>query len=272
MKSLLDKSTLMGAALLIGLGLLVGFVGNLTAGPTRHLEWGRDYPPKGKPNCPETLPEPGGAPISMADPAGGATADPAPVAAPSVASDQAALPGTPEPLPEAPAEAAQPPADSTSAAVTPAPQLAAGAAPAPAPVTPVPAAPPAPAVADVPPVPEGKPWLEINPAQVDALAARGAVFVDARMTSQYQEGHIAGAIAIPIWESGVDQKIAQLVFEAEGDMARPIIVYCNGGDCEDSHNLGEKIFFAGHQSVYVYKDGYPDWLQRGRPVATGDAR
>ena len=91
------------------------------------------------------------------------------------------------------------------------------------------------------------------------------------MTSQYEEGHVAGAIAIPVWEAGVDGKVSQAAFEVEGDMSRPIVIYCNGGDCEDSHMVGDKLAQAGHVAVYVYKDGWPDWTKNAWPTATGAA-
>lgn len=100
----------------------------------------------------------------------------------------------------------------------------------------------------------------------------GALFVDARLTAQYEEGHVQGALAIPVWEAGVDDKVALLPFEAQGDLSRPVVAYCNGGDCEDSHSLAAKIRATGFQNVYVYKDGWPDWQAKGRPSTKGSAR
>ena len=278
MKRIMDGETLLGMGLLVGLGLLLGFAGNLIAGPTRKLEWGRDWPEKGKPNCPQTLPVPGQEPPEVAG-----------MTAPMTSMTPMAPMGIPEAMPlatapmtaSAPEAAAMPempsaPGTASSATVSASAPSAPATASAPAPSAPAataaaPAAAPAASVV-VPPVPPDQPWIEATPAQVDALHARGALFVDARATSQYQEGHVKGAIAIPIWESEVDAKIAAVAFDVEGDMAKPIVVYCNGGECEDSHNLGQKLWEAGHVAVYVYKDGYPDWIKRGRPVSTGDAR
>ena len=99
-----------------------------------------------------------------------------------------------------------------------------------------------------------------------ALHARGdAPFLDARRSSVYREGHIAGARPFSVWEAGVDDKVR--AFFGEGhDPNGPIVVYCSGGDCEDSHMLGQKLFFAGFNDVLVYKDGFPDWEARKNPV------
>ena len=115
-----------------------------------------------------------------------------------------------------------------------------------------------------------KPWVEISGDRVAALFARGDVpFLDARRSSVYRESHIKGARPFPVWEADVDDRVKD--FYGEGhDPNAAIVVYCTGGDCEDSHMLAQKLFFAGFNAVFVYKDGFPDWQKRALPVATGD--
>jgi rhodanese-related sulfurtransferase len=116
-----------------------------------------------------------------------------------------------------------------------------------------------------------KAWVEISGDDVAALHARGNVlFLDARRSSVYRDGHIAGSRSISVWEADVDDKVRALFSEGR-DQSAPIVVYCSGGDCEDSHMLGQKLYFVGYDNVLVYKDGYPDWQKRGLPVAKGDA-
>lgn len=114
-----------------------------------------------------------------------------------------------------------------------------------------------------------KAWLEISGEEAAALHARKTVpFLDARRTSVYRDGHISGARPFSVWESDVDAKVK--AFFAEGtDQSAPIVVYCSGGNCEDSHMLSEKLYLVGFDNVLVYKDGYPDWVTRGLPVAKG---
>jgi rhodanese-related sulfurtransferase len=136
---------------------------------------------------------------------------------------------------------------------------------------PAPAGPAAAGVANArfPPHPD-KPWVEISGADAAALHARGDVpFLDARRSSVYREGHIAGARPFAVWESDVDDKVKAFLGEGH-DPNAPIVAYCSGGDCEDSHMLGQKLFFAGFNDVLVYKDGFPDWVKRGLAVAKGE--
>ena len=119
-----------------------------------------------------------------------------------------------------------------------------------------------------PPHPD-KPYLEISGEDASGLFDRGTVFFDARRSSVYREGHIAGARPMPVWEADIDTRVAALVAEGLQPSA-PIVVYCSGGECEDSHMLGEKLYKAGFDNVLVYKDGFPDWEKRGLAVRRGE--
>jgi rhodanese-related sulfurtransferase len=116
-----------------------------------------------------------------------------------------------------------------------------------------------------------KAWVEISGDDVAALHARGNVlFLDARRSSVYRDGHIAGARSVSVWEADVEDKVRALFSEGR-DQSAPVVAYCSGGDCEDSHMLGQKLYFVGFDNVLVYKDGFPDWQKRGLPVTKGDA-
>ncbi len=117
-----------------------------------------------------------------------------------------------------------------------------------------------------PPHPD-KPFVDISGDDAARLWAAGVPFLDARRTSAYEEGHVAGARPFSAWESDVDEKVVELLAERDG--RQPLVVYCSGGDCEDSHLLAQKLWGAGFNDVLVYRDGYPDWLKRGGPVRSG---
>ncbi len=117
-----------------------------------------------------------------------------------------------------------------------------------------------------PPHPD-KPYVEISGDDAIRLRDAGVPFLDARRTSDYEEGHVAGARPFSAWESDVDEKVMALLAERDGQ--EPLVVYCSGGDCEDSHLLAQKLWGAGFNDILVYRDGYPDWVKRGGPVRSG---
>ncbi|MEP6471807.1 MAG: rhodanese-like domain-containing protein [Acidobacteriota bacterium] len=118
-----------------------------------------------------------------------------------------------------------------------------------------------------PPHPD-KAAIEIPPADVLRLYREKMLFLDARRSSVYADGHIAGARIVPVWESDVDDRVRKL-FEEGLDQRAPVVAYCSGGNCEDSHMLAEKLYKVGFDNVLIYKDGFPDWQKRGLPVSKG---
>ena len=118
-----------------------------------------------------------------------------------------------------------------------------------------------------PPHPD-KAAIEVPPADVERLYREKMLFLDARRSSVYADGHIAGARSFPVWESDVDDRVKKL-FEEGLDQRAPVVAYCSGGNCEDSHMLAEKLYKVGFDNVLIYKDGFPDWQKRGLPVSKG---
>ena len=237
------------AALLIVIGVVLALGSNAFAGRTRKLVLPGWYPNAltVPPRTPDTPPPAVVAPVAPL-----ATATAAPVSPAVTATDAPAATAT-TPVVAAPVPAA---------VTTPTPVE-------PAPATPTPAS-AASAAADLSrfqPHPD-KAYVEISGEDAAALHRAGVLFLDARRTSVFDEGHIAGARSYSVWESDVDDKVNKL-FEERSDPTsqnKPIVIYCSGGACEDSHMLAQKLWGIQFNNVYVYKDGYPDWVRRGGAV------
>ena len=110
--------------------------------------------------------------------------------------------------------------------------------------------------------------VEIGTDDAALLFREKRLFLDARRTTVYADGHIPGARSFPIWESDIADRVK--AFYEEGlDQNAPIVIYCSGGDCEDSHMLAEKLYMVGFNNLLVYKDGFPGWQKRGLPAVKG---
>lgn len=97
------------------------------------------------------------------------------------------------------------------------------------------------------------------------------IFVDARVRDQYEEGHIPGAAWLYHYES--ENLIDELRSELE--MAFFVIVYCNGGDCEDSIHLATdltSLYGLPAENIFVYEGGLNEWKEREMPVTVGPER
>lgn len=92
-----------------------------------------------------------------------------------------------------------------------------------------------------------------------------AIFVDARPLDQYEAGHIPGAFHLAFGQF-MSGRPAILDFLPQ-DM--PMIVYCEGGDCDSSHKVREMLLDYGYQEVHVFQPGFPMWQEAGLPLEEG---
>ena len=88
------------------------------------------------------------------------------------------------------------------------------------------------------------------------------VFVDARSIEDYQEGHIKGAVSLPVGQ--VEEKLSEFLDHYPPETA--IITYCSGRTCQDSHRLAEVFMEMGYENINVFIDGFPGWENEGHPV------
>lgn len=88
------------------------------------------------------------------------------------------------------------------------------------------------------------------------------LFVDARSRDNYTEGHIKGAVSLPVGQ--FDEKIEAFLDQYSPETA--IITYCSGRTCEDSHKLAQLLLEIGYTEINVFVDGFPGWLAEGYPI------
>ena len=143
----------------------------------------------------------------------------------------------------------------------PAVKIAPTATPLPKPLTPKPT-PLEPVKAERP----SQPVREITSAEAWEAFQKGAAFLDARRSADFEAGHIQGAFGLPVWESTLDQRLVEFEAKANQPPEAPLVLYCSGGSCEDSHLLASRLFQMGYRNLLIYRDGFPDWQAQGRPV------
>jgi len=88
------------------------------------------------------------------------------------------------------------------------------------------------------------------------------LFVDARSKQSYEEGHIPGAVSLPVGQ--FDEQIESFLNQYSPD--QPIVTYCSGRTCEDSHNLARMLAAVGYSDIRIFIDGFPGWQEEGYPV------
>ena len=94
------------------------------------------------------------------------------------------------------------------------------------------------------------------------------VFIDARDAAHYREGHVPGAYEFDPYRPETCFATVLPVCQA----AEQIVVYCNGGDCEDRRFAAVALRDAGiaARKVFVYTGGISEWTADGLPVEMGE--
>jgi rhodanese-related sulfurtransferase len=100
-------------------------------------------------------------------------------------------------------------------------------------------------------------------AQVKELyEKKEAVFVDARESSVYSQGHIRGATSLPLAE--LDAALPGFTDKVPYETS--LVIYCNGYGCHDSKDLGNKLIQKGYRQILIFEGGYPEWKDAGFPI------
>jgi rhodanese-related sulfurtransferase len=112
----------------------------------------------------------------------------------------------------------------------------------------------------------------ISSDEVVKAQSSGALVIDARIASEYADGHIKGAVNIPYREKS-DKAVSFDPRQDEFNLAKlpadkgaAIILYCNGPECWKSFKASTAAIKDGYTNINWYRDGFPSWKSKGLPV------
>jgi rhodanese-related sulfurtransferase len=89
----------------------------------------------------------------------------------------------------------------------------------------------------------------------------GTLFLDVRSATDYEFGHIAGAISFP--EVEFAQRFPPLQDRLR--QARAIVVYCKSTDCGLSLWAAIRLHNEGLKQTMIFPGGWNEWFNRGLP-------
>ena len=117
-------------------------------------------------------------------------------------------------------------------------------------------------------------WAELSEI---AEFARGEqpdlILLDARSAGAYEMSHLPGAWQVDPYH--VEESLPALMPELQREDLYYIVVYCRGGDCEDSLSLAHELVYRRGlplEVVRVYEGGMIDWTAHGGPLVSGPER
>ena len=89
------------------------------------------------------------------------------------------------------------------------------------------------------------------------------LFLDARAKVEYDQGHIPGALPMPLGE--FDKYYADA--EAKIKKASKLVTYCHGIGCKLSDKVSQRLYRdKGHKNVASFFGGWPQWSQANLPI------
>ena len=103
------------------------------------------------------------------------------------------------------------------------------------------------------------PVAKITTDEAEDLINKGVTFVDVRTEEEFQDGHVPGAINIPV--DKLATKLKSLPKNKE------YVAYCRGPFCVFADDAVQLLFKKGYRAKRL-EEGFPDWKLRGLPVET----
>ncbi len=96
------------------------------------------------------------------------------------------------------------------------------------------------------------------------------VYLDARRRSLYERGHVPGAWCVPRNDPAALESALKAI-EAAG----MVVIYCQGGNCEDSIFTAEDLVYRNGVDasiVFIFEPGWDEWVKIKGPVREGAER
>ncbi len=100
---------------------------------------------------------------------------------------------------------------------------------------------------------------EVDREEARALLEDDSQLVDVRVGHEWEAGHIAGAVHLPLEE--LPERVGEL------DRERPVVLYCRGGT--RSSMAAEALAAAGFDAVKL-REGIVGWSEAGLPLEPED--
>ncbi len=95
------------------------------------------------------------------------------------------------------------------------------------------------------------------------LANPDLIIIDSRKKTEYQKGHIEGAINI------LNTRLEQENLEqAVPDKSTEMLFYCNGIRCIRSSDSIHKVQDWGYTNLVWFRGGWKEWMEKRFPIVT----
>lgn len=103
---------------------------------------------------------------------------------------------------------------------------------------------------------------KIGERKVHRLLDTDTVFVDARISYDYEAGHLKGAVSIPIDVNDVEYRSVTNRINKDSS----IVVYCQSAHCKFAERVAVKLVSDGFSDISIFRGGWAEWVAKnGEP-------
>ncbi|MEO1009548.1 MAG: rhodanese-like domain-containing protein [Planctomycetota bacterium] len=103
----------------------------------------------------------------------------------------------------------------------------------------------------------------VSIARARELWDEGYDFIDARTDREREIGWVEGSYQLET-RNFIDGSAFGVLAGLSPEL--PIIVYCDGGECDASENVALRLQQNGFTDIYIMHEGFPAWAEAGHPV------
>lgn len=121
-----------------------------------------------------------------------------------------------------------------------------------------------PLIAAPKPVPVADEFIALDQAK-KLWQSGAAIFLDAREPADFAAGHIGNALNLPA--QSFEQHFPEMAPILAAGL--PLIIYCDGTECDLSHRLKKSLQQVGYTNTYLLSNGWTAWRQAGLPTGSG---
>jgi rhodanese-related sulfurtransferase len=96
---------------------------------------------------------------------------------------------------------------------------------------------------------------KVDREQVSKLLGTGTVFVDARLTKDFEGGHLKGAINVPVDCNDMQCRRALSNVAKDAD----IVLYCQSEGCKFAETVAVRLMAEGFSNLSLFRGGWQEW-------------
>lgn len=112
--------------------------------------------------------------------------------------------------------------------------------------------------------------IRISQQELQALVAqKNVTILDTRDEDAYREGHIPGAIFLPLPALGAPTREVERTISRLKASKQPIVAYCACRGETSSLQLAELLAARGVPNIRALTGGWNDWFNAGMPIERG---